>query len=236
MDEYDFGTGYEGGEGDADGWDALDLSYVADDGGDGDEEASPETLREIEASWYGDEDEGKKAEKKGGDQTDGLFRLKHLDKTLDVGRNELIRLAQKGLDYDRIRSKYSELSAFKSENAKALDYLTRMAGEKGVSVKELVGESAGNREEIRLRSEIGEFLNLCPESQLGDIEPEVWRDAANGMNLFTAYTLRQNEKRRTELEAERQNRKNREASVLSRSSDGRAERMSELERLWYSDD
>jgi hypothetical protein len=183
------------------------------------------------------DDEEKRAEKKGGNQPDGLFRLKHLDKTLDVREDELIRLAQKGLDYDRIRGKYSELSAFKSENAKAFDYLTRMAGERGVSVKELVGGGGGVQgEDTRLRSEIGEFLSFCPEVQVSDIEPEVWQDAAKGMNLFTAYTLRQNEKLRAELEAERQNRKNREASVLSRSSDGRAERMSELERLWYEDD
>lgn len=234
MDENEFATGSESGNG-ADSWDGADLSGVSDDGGSGDETPSPETLREIEEDWYRDEE--KRADKKDGDQTDGLFRLKHLDKTLDVKQDELIRLAQKGLDYDRIRGKYSELSAFKSENAKAFDYLTRIAGEKGVSVKELVGDSgAESGEDNRLRSEIGEFLSLCPDAQINDIEPEVWRDAASGMNLFTAYTLRQNEKLRAELEAERQNRINREKGVLSRSSDGSAQRLSELERLWYEDD
>lgn len=36
------------------------------------------------------------------------FELKHLDETRTVSRDEVITLAQKGMDYDRIRGKYDE--------------------------------------------------------------------------------------------------------------------------------
>lgn len=236
MNEYDFGNNFEsGGSNDFGYFEAAVIENGAE------ETPSPETLAKIEEDWYEGENREKKAEK-GGDHTAKDYRLKHLGETMDVSKDELIRLAQKGLDYDRIRGKYTELSAFKSENAKAFDYLSRIAGEKGLSVKEFVGENAApvasvlTGENARMSSEIGDFLSFCPDVQLSDIDNVVWEDAARGMGLFAAYTLRQNEKLRAELEAERQNRINREASVASRSSDGRAERLSEIERLWYSDD
>jgi len=43
------------------------------------------------------------------EQTD-QFVLKHLDKTVAVSREQVISLAQKGMDYDRIREKYDEVT------------------------------------------------------------------------------------------------------------------------------
>lgn len=42
-------------------------------------------------------------------ENEGEFTLKHLDRTLSVDRDEVIRLAQKGLDYDRVKSRYYKL-------------------------------------------------------------------------------------------------------------------------------
>ena len=39
------------------------------------------------------------------------FTLKHLDETRTVSRDEVVALAQKGMDYDRMRGKYDDVSA-----------------------------------------------------------------------------------------------------------------------------
>ena len=41
-------------------------------------------------------------------EADQTFELKHLDERRTVNRDEVVALAQKGLDYDRIRAKYDE--------------------------------------------------------------------------------------------------------------------------------
>ena len=48
-----------------------------------------------------------KAEKGAGDES---FTLRHLGETKNVGRDEVIALAQKGMDYDRIRGKLGDAS------------------------------------------------------------------------------------------------------------------------------
>ena len=52
------------------------------------------------------------------------FTLKHLDETRTVGRDEVVSLAQKGMDYDRIRGKLDDVNA---ELADLKDWLTRYA-------------------------------------------------------------------------------------------------------------
>ena len=48
-----------------------------------------------------------RAEKGAGDES---FTLRHLGETKSVGRDEVIALAQKGMDYDRIRGKLGDAS------------------------------------------------------------------------------------------------------------------------------
>lgn len=40
-----------------------------------------------------------------------LFKLKHLDNTVEVSEAEVVTLAQKGMDYDRVRGKYETATA-----------------------------------------------------------------------------------------------------------------------------
>jgi hypothetical protein len=212
MEELNIGAANGSDESAGNGWDNVDISGVSDAE---DENPGEAGLKALEADWYGGEVGVKKGEKeKSSDHTAGLFALKHLDRTLSVDREELIRLAQKGLDYDRVKSKYSEL----------------VGGKKQTDGSSLLGGSNS------FNFEIDEFLELCPEVNVGDISPKVWEEVARGKSLISAYTRVQNESLRAELEAERQNRKNRESSVSSRSSEGRAASLSELERLWYTDD
>jgi len=55
-----------------------------------------------------------------------VFTLKHLGEEKQVSKEELIRLGQKGIDYDRIRSRYELLK--EGREAKLIDSLAKEAG------------------------------------------------------------------------------------------------------------
>ena len=66
------------------------------------------------------------------------FELKHLDETRTVSRDEVITLAQKGLDYDRIRTKYDELKAGEAQRNDREAFLKELAESAGQSVEEMI--------------------------------------------------------------------------------------------------
>lgn len=59
------------------------------------------------------------------------WTLRHMDETKNVGEAEMVTLAQKGMDYDRIRAKYDE-------SKPAMEILSIFAKQKGVSVADYV--------------------------------------------------------------------------------------------------
>lgn len=79
-------------------------------------------------------------------QTDGqLFELKHLGETKNVNRDEVVTLAQKGMDYDRVTEKNTQLETQVSEQKQQLATLTEhenalqeLANQSGTTVEELV--------------------------------------------------------------------------------------------------
>lgn len=79
-------------------------------------------------------------------QTDGqLFELKHLGETKNVNRDEVVTLAQKGMDYDRVTEKNTQLETQVSEQKQQLATLTEhenalqeLAKQSGSTVEELV--------------------------------------------------------------------------------------------------
>lgn len=73
-----------------------------------DAEAEAGTGEETAAEDTGAEPEGEPEVKEPEPET---FTLKHLDETRTVGRDEVVALAQKGMDYDRMRGKYDDVSA-----------------------------------------------------------------------------------------------------------------------------
>ena len=64
-----------------------------------------ETEHEDDAHNTTDAGEGEQAQPAAESEPE-TFTLKHLDEVRTVGRDEVITLAQKGMDYDRVRSKY----------------------------------------------------------------------------------------------------------------------------------
>lgn len=145
------------------------------------------------------------------------FTLRHLGETKNVGREEVIALAQKGMDYDRIRSKLGDAS-------RELEALRS-------------GESYDPDPAERRRHDCESFVKAFPEAaeQLrrdkGAIPAEVWDEVRRGASLTDAYAehLRRREaaeketeleKLRSELDRERRDRENARRSAGSAVSAG----------------
>ena len=145
------------------------------------------------------------------------FTLRHLGETKNVGREEVIALAQKGMDYDRIRSKLGDAS-------RELEALRS-------------GESYDPDPAERRRRDCESFVKAFPEAaeQLrrdkGAIPAEVWDEVRRGASLTDAYAehLRRREaaekeseleKLRSELDRERRDRENARRSAGSAVSAG----------------
>lgn len=131
-------------------WSDIDTSNLTDDGDSAPEteetseetadqpetESQPEEKGEEEAET--DEAGEEKAKEQPSDQT---FELKHLDETKTVNREEVIALAQKGLDYDRIRGKLKELRGVEAqagENELYAQFVKELADGAGISIEELI--------------------------------------------------------------------------------------------------
>jgi len=71
------------------------------------------------------------------DDTTDFVELKHLGEIKKVSRGEAKKLAQKGLDYDRIRGKYDELKGFEGK-ADQLKFLEELATAYGQPIEEVI--------------------------------------------------------------------------------------------------
>lgn len=70
--------------------------------------------------------------------SDQTFTLKHLGETKDYSRDEIIPLAQKGLDYDRIRTERDSLKAEKASLQEHEDFLKELAELAGSTIDDLM--------------------------------------------------------------------------------------------------
>ena len=138
---------------DADDWSDITADSFADveddaQGAPGTETQSNDAAPEIEQNDGG---QGADAAQPGENeeqqaQTDGqLFELKHLGETKNVNRDEVVTLAQKGMDYDRVTEKNTQLENQVSEQKQQLAQLTEhenalqeLAKQSGTTVEELV--------------------------------------------------------------------------------------------------
>lgn len=102
------------------------------------EEADQPEAEEAEDASDDDEEEDAEAEEAEEEEADQLFTLKHLDEVKEVGRDEVITLAQKGLDYDRIRTERDQLKAEKAALKEHEDFLKELAELAGQSVDDLM--------------------------------------------------------------------------------------------------
>lgn len=129
-------------------WDDITFDDLADQP-ETDEPEAEETEVESEAEEAEQQPEAEEqpSEEAPADQ----FELKHLDEVRSVGREEVIALAQKGMDYDRVRQKYDAAKPaveWYEKNSDTVKWLEEMAAEQNMSLAEMVDET---RAEIMAR-------------------------------------------------------------------------------------
>ena len=80
------------------------------------------------------------------------FLLKHMDQTFTVDRQKVTELAQKGLDYERIRQQREEfkqqrdeLEKFRAENADMVEFINELSRESGMTTEQLIDELRANQ-------------------------------------------------------------------------------------------
>lgn len=173
-----------------DGWDEVDDVAVADDGqvNDVDDSEDPDNTeeseeedadadqREADNAEGGDADAEAKGESEGdkGTPDQGEFVLKHLGEERKVSRDEVVQLAQKGLDYDRIRERWdsvkndipklrsyekflAELASSRGGNIEALmdETMTQILVNRAKAKGEELSASAAAAQAVRMRMEFG---------------------------------------------------------------------------------
>lgn len=155
----------------------------------------------------GEDDDWDSAADEPEDAKDGeLFTLKYMGEEKQLGRQDVITLAQKGMDYDRIRAR--------------LD----------------AAVSAGGAPQNRRDREIGELISAVGPLDPEKIPAGVWSEVERGVPLLTAITRRENAELKKQLEAERQSRLNSSRSTGSLDTAGTTRAMSAFERDWYAAD
>lgn len=100
------------------------------------------------------------------------FTLKHLDQVRQVGKEEVVTLAQKGLDYDRIRTERDELRQYRQEADPALGLVKGYAEKNGMTV--------------------AQYIDYCRKQEL----------IGQGVNEPTAQAQVELERQRAQLEAQ----------------------------------
>lgn len=134
------GTNETTPETDPDDWDNIDLSDVSDDSAPtpepSQEEPQPEANQQEEEPGQEAEPETQEAQEEPQEAADQqLFDLKHMGQSYQVNRDQVVTLAQKGMDYDHVRTerdiareKYAELEGF----------LQELAAPSGMTIEDLI--------------------------------------------------------------------------------------------------
>ena len=128
-------------------------TYVDDDWGEislADEEEETTTATETEAKTDDNaenevdqqSDSAEEKQEESDADTAESFVLKHLGTEQTVGRDEVIALAQKGLDYSRIRDKLQTSETEKSEIAEKLSYFEKLADSQGKTLDQFIEATA----------------------------------------------------------------------------------------------
>ena len=131
-----------------DDWDTAICEVSWNDDPDDYEEPKDEPKDEPDADQQKDEPEDDQQEPKDPEDepkdeptSDTTFELKYLGEVKTVSKDEVVKLAQQGLDYDRILAKYDELKAEMEQYAdvdEGIDYLREISESVGKPVNKLV--------------------------------------------------------------------------------------------------
>lgn len=204
----------------------VDAKAMDTDAIDGDWNSAPEEkLGAEEQDNEGQQDDDDDADKMtAGRDADQSFTLKHFNEVRSVGRDEVIALAQKGLDYDRNRGKYDE----------AAERITAIQSSKEAVHLQADDASSEHARTEKRQAEIREFLaeygtGVDPQA----IPPEVWQSVAQGRTLLGAYQAWELKKLRAESMAASKSIENKTRSAGSRLTLGNQRPRDAIADDWY---
>ena len=129
----------------ADDWDDIDLSDVQDNDPDQDEreeettESPEEADQQKEEPVEEEEPTDENPEPEGQEEADQpTFDLKYMGEIKTVGREEVVTLAQKGLNYDRILGERDTAKAEVSRLQEYENFLQELAGPDNLTIEDLI--------------------------------------------------------------------------------------------------
>lgn len=188
-------------------WDNLEEDSEEEQDSDGEtEETDQSEADEAEEQTEAESEEGTEAE-----DADQWLELKHLDETRKVGKEEARALAQKGMDYDRIRQerddlksslpRYQEMEKFLKEMQGDFDSIEEFmddtrarirADAEGISYNEALDQVKASRTpEPQTNSDDGinvdAFVAKYPNVKAEEIPASVWADVQTTHDLVASY-------------------------------------------------
>lgn len=95
------------------------------------------------------------------------FELKHLDEKRTVNRDEVIALAQKGMDYDRIRAKYDEMKAGETQRNAHESFLKELSESAGQSVEDMIDSA---RARMLVNKAVAEGKTLSEDDAMAQVK------------------------------------------------------------------
>lgn len=244
-------------------WDAAGFGEVVDEWVDTDEdyeEPAEETVPEADQQTD-DSDKGDDAE-----DADQWLELKHMDDPVrKVSKEEAKALAQKGLDYDRIRGERDTMSArvkdmeeFLNEMKGDFDTIDDLMDDTRARVLAEKEEISYNAALARVKSSkqtkqqapqsdaVTAFVKKYPGVKAEDIPAEVWAEVQTTGDLVGAYEKHQSKNTKAkdarikeleeEIEILKNNKVNESRSTGSSKSRGNTSRASMIASLWNEDD
>ena len=129
----------------ADDWDDIDLSDVQDNDPDQGEREEETTEPPEEADQQKEEPMEEETPTEENDQPDGqeeadqpTFDLKYMGEIKTVGREEVVTLAQKGLNYDRVLGERDTAKAEVTRLQEYESFLQELAGPDNLSIEDLI--------------------------------------------------------------------------------------------------
>ena len=141
---------------DGESWDDIDFSDIVSDGEETETGATAEANGDGESADSGEAnqpthdeaeqaDGAEPAEDVTPDEGDQTFTLNYLGAEKVVSKDEAVTLAQKGMDYDRIRQKHEETLSELTTAKDKLSFFEQIAGSRGTTLDQFIDEVAAEQ-------------------------------------------------------------------------------------------
>lgn len=137
---------------------AQDQQQADPAGGEGQEPAGEQQSEAADGGANAQEADGDKGQQQppAAEAAPKTWALRHLDETRNVNEQELVALAQKGLDYDRIRTGYDEFKP-------VMDLFSQFANKAGMNTKDYIAF-------IRQEAKKAEGMNAADAKRAVELE------------------------------------------------------------------